>query len=306
MSLLVGPLLAAALFQGEVRVEERVRRLAPFFDPPPGSEIALARHDLTNFGRKIDAERLRGSIRVKPPAGVCLTITRQSDAPDEQVCKPRELSFLMSDLDRYGRLRWQVRAGDGDFGTALTWHSPYRVIISKEIGETTESAGSKPLKFIGSCTSKIDHLGRRIVVKLISGELWSIYFPEHDTLLDADDDTPPAPPSPAGKGEAPKENKGEAPAPISAPKAVSRYEDRQLWAIPRTGSFTMPSSGFQSAGAVTPGIVGGECRYTYSGTSEDPTVGRIECHQVAGFASLYLPLTCLQDIRPKEAGGKYK
>ncbi|MBM4250427.1 MAG: hypothetical protein FJ146_00465 [Deltaproteobacteria bacterium] len=315
MSQFIGTMLATALFQGELREVDRIKRLSKFFDPPPQSEVTLMSHDTTNFGRKIAAERLRGMIRVSPPAGVCLTITRQPDVADERVCKTRELSFLLSDLDRYGMLRWQVSTGEGDFGTTLIWQSPYRVIIAKELGEVADSGKVKPFKFIASCASKMDQLGRRIIVKLISGESWSIYFPDKDTLLDADDDTPPAPPAPSGKGEPPpKEVKGEghhgaeeeAPPPVSTPKAVSRYDDRQVWAIPRTGSFTMPSSGFQSAGAVTPGIVGGECRYTYSGTSEDLDVGRIECHQVAGFNSLYLPLTCLREIRPKARDGKYK
>ncbi len=322
MSLLAGSLLASALFPADLPEKERVKRLTPFFDPPPGATLSLANHDLTNFGRKVAAEHLRGSILVKPPLGTCLIVTRQSDAPDEHVCKPRQLSFVLGDLDRYGKLSWNVQTGEGDFGTPITWNSPYRVVIAKELGEPSEGAKIKPFKFISSCESKSDQLGRRINVSLVTGERWSIYFPEKDTLLDADDATPPAPPPPPGKGDPAKEHKAEghgdhkedahgehkeeAPPPVSTPKAVSRYDDRQIWAIPRTGSFTMSSSGFQSAGAVTPGIVGGECRYTYAGSAEDPTIGRIECHQVAGFASLYLPLTCLKDLQKggRESGHK--
>lgn len=318
MSQLIGTMLASAIFQGELREADKIKRLSKFFDPPPQSVITLMSHDVTNFGAKIAAERLRGMIRVTPPAGSCLTITRQPDVADERVCKSRALSFLLSDLDRYGKLRWRVSTGEGDFGTTLVWESPYRVIIAKELGEVTDSNRVKPFKFIASCSGKMDQLGRRIIVRLISGESWSIYFPDKDTLLDADDDTPPSPPAPPlppGKGEPPPKEakdeghhgaKEEAPPPLPTPKAISRYDDRQVWAIPRTGSFTMPSSGFQSAGSVTPGIVGGECRYTYTGTSEDPDVGRIECHQVAGFNSLYLPLTCLREIRPTARSGLSK
>ena len=73
-------------------------------------------------------------------------------------------------------------------------------------------------------------------------------------------------------------------------------EQRKVWSLPQRDSFEMSSDNFQPAGYVPKGGKG-VCWYRYKGSESDPNVGRLECKDVDKFRSVYLPLSCLSEIR---------
>ena len=318
--------LAAALFTGDVPEVARQKRLAAFFSPAPGAELVLSEHDRRDYGPGVSPLKMRGHIMVKPPPHVCLTIMRSPDADDLVVCKETQVSFTLEDLDDHAKLHWQVTTGEGDFGTELSWPTPYHVAIVVPPGDD-----KTPLdhKYIDSCEPVVDFTGRRIRVHLLTGETWVIRFPQHDRM-------PPQPRSLANleaivtmgkigvgdaaeaqkadaardkaeaaesgeKKEGEKKDGGEASEKPVVKEDPVPYErdDRKEWAIPLRGAYTMSSDHFQPYGSVTPGLRG-LCRYYFNGSKDDPDTGRIECHDVDGYQSVYMALTCLRQIGPEK------
>lgn len=314
---LVALALSATLLKGDLPLAERVAKLAPFFSPKPGQVLELDPTERRDLGTRIKPGKLRGQITVSPPKGVCFTIQRLDSESDDVVCKRQVLTFSYDHLDKNGRLNWKVGTGEGDFGTALSWQSPYRVAIvtpfDKELSDPPE------YRYIDRCEAVKDDNGRRIVLGLASGERWVIRFPAKDELLPQPDPPPNLFMTTAqgrisvkdaaqnkkaeGSGhgsEPPKEGEppaeGAPPAPPPPPAPPNELEDRGVWSIPLRNSYQMASSNFQPFGSVAPGGRG-SCRYNFDGPEEDPTTGRIECHDVDGFKAVFVPLTCLRGIR---------
>lgn len=331
--------LYAALLAGDVPTDVRVRKLAPYFAPPPGAPLQVEERELRDLGpqlraKKLKPERLRGFITVTPPKGQCFTLTRRKDEPDDVICKKTPVAYALGDLDREGHLNWRVVTGEGDFGTDLSWPSSIRVGIVEPFDAKDDAP--PVYKFIRTCTPKRDGvLGRRIELALLSGETWILRFPAEDELLPQPDPLPnlymyqaggkisvkeasehgsEAPPAEGGEhGEAKPEagghgeekaeaggEHGEAAKPAEPPKKkVYQEDDRAEWAIPIRDAYGMPATAFIANGTVAPGLQG-SCRYIYKGTDRDPTTGRVECHHVDGYRLVYLPVACIADIRPRK------
>lgn len=311
---------ASALFPPHLPEPERVKQLSKFFDPAPGEEILLNEEEVRQQGLKTKPENFRGFIKVSPPPGVCFTITRTVDQPDDYVCKPKSMSFRLVDLDRAGRLGWRVATGDDDFGTDLHWRSRYRTGIVMPFNIPDEDP--PVYQFISKCTIDRTPHGRRMRIGMLTGETWIVAFPDQHTL------EPQPKPIPnlfmnvsSGKvsvkdaakqkeAEAAKKGAAEAGAPApehgaapseepAKPKEVaapSQDDDRAIWAIPARNAYTMKGNAFMPHGSVPPGGKG-RCRYNFQGPNEDPETGRLECHDVDGFKNILLPLTCLRDLR---------
>lgn len=314
-------ILASALLKGDIPAEERVEKLTPFFSPKPGEELGFDATEMRDLGKKTPPEKLRGQVVVSPPPGTCFTIERDSRDSDDVICKKTTLSFSFSQLDRNGFLSWKVSTGEGDFGTRLRWRTPYRVAVVTPFDKNLEDPPQ--YRYIRHCDGLNDPAkGRRIVLTMVDGETWIVRFPAKDQLLAQPDPIPnlfmtqtqgrisvkeaaeanrqkeaEAASKDHGKPEA--EGHGAEATPVKAEekdKAPSQDDDRALWSIPLRGSYTMPASNFQPYGSVAPGM-NGECRYNFQGPDEDPNAGRIECHDVDGFKQVYIPATCLGQIR---------
>lgn len=338
-------LASSALVSGDLPLADRLRVLSPMFSPPPGAEVEIHPREVRDLGKKIAPGRLRGTIVVTPPRGHCLTIRRRIEAEDIEVCKRTPLTFTVDDLDKAGRLQWQVVTGDGDFGTPLEWRSPYRVAVIMPYGRDAKKPPT--YKYIRDCRADVSRaIGRRVTVHLFSGETWTLRFPDNDDLLPQPDPIPnlvielpsnllqmslsgkdgegAPPPPPAPGNEAPAAPAKDAPPPKSeehAPKAEHEgggaggdlanmmnifgpgkdRDDRKVWAIGNRGAYRMSADHFESNGAVAASTKG-DCHYVFGGSDEDPDTGRIECHDTAEFAEVFLPLTCLKDIRKKGRG----
>jgi hypothetical protein len=308
---------AAALFSPDLTTPERQARLAPFFSPRPGGSqpIVLDPNELRDFGasRKKLPTRLRGVIQVNPPHGRCLTVTRAADVEDDVVCKPTQLHFVFGDLDKAGTLTWTVVTGDGDYGTTLTWRSPYRTAIVTPFDK--DEADPPEYRYVGACDAeKNGEAGRKITLHLLTGEDWILRFPPADTeepqpdpvpnllvnisggkmsIKDAEEQKEAEKANEGGEGE--KKPADAAPAPVTK---VREKDDRKIWAIPARDAYTMDAAGFLSGGGGGPPGDKGRCRYHYEGPPEDPTTGRVECHDTADFKTVFVPVICLGKIRP--------
>lgn len=319
---LLGTLLAVqALFPANAPEAVRTAALTPLFEPRPGTAFALEARELRDYA-KLSALKFRSYIRVTPPKGRCLTITVSEEEPDEVVCEPRPIAFTIAQLDRKGRLVWRVTTGDGDLGTDLTWPSPYRMAMVTPWNAKPDDP--QVYRFIESCkSSATPDGGRKIALRLLGGETWTIRFPDADKALPQ-----PAQPanlfmhqssekvSVASAGKKEEESKHDTPAqePTKPPPVARRKDateepreisdpndilaDRVWWAISLRGAYEMPASYFQPYGSVARGMEG-RCRYNFDGDPDDPGVGRIECHEVDGFKSVLIPLACIKDIGPR-------
>ena len=324
--------LAAVIFGEGIPHAKRLESLTPHFDPPPGSVVVLDAPEMRDYGHgsrvAVDPGKLRGHIKVKPPRGQCFTLRGSAEIPDESICKPRDLVFTIEDIDRAGRLHWTVMTGEGDFGTDLTWKTPYRLAIVEP--STSKPEDPPQYRFVEKCDVDRDtSLGRRVRIRLFGGQEWSMRLPEEDALLPQPDPIPnlyievgrpkggisadsEAPkkaqgdaPQSEGHGEASKAEghnaeaghgeKGAAVAP-EIPKADDPLEDRKNWSIPMRDSYALDGSLFSTGIPVHRGVQG-KCRYSFLGPDDDPNTGRVECHDLPGFRMLLVPLTCMAKLK---------
>lgn len=182
-------ILTPALFSATLPEAARIKRLAPLFLPQPGQAFKLIERDVREAKKNANALALRGQIMVTPPKGHCLVITVNEERDDEIVCKPRLLVFTLADTDRMGRLNFTVKTGDGDFGTPLSWQSPYRMAIVEPYTNAKEDPPR--YRFIESCRGvRSDFHGRKLEITLLGGEQWVVHIPEHETLMPQPDPPP--------------------------------------------------------------------------------------------------------------------
>jgi hypothetical protein len=340
MNAAVSTALALVLLKDGVPLGKRHEALRPLFDPPPGELVKLDPKEVRDFGpgsrTKVSPSKLRGYIRVRPPKGQCLTLRKSPEDEDLTVCKAKDLVFTLGEIDRAGRLSWTVITGEGDFGTELSWRTPYRLAIVERMDTLPEDPPT--YLFIDRC--EVDSktpLGRRVKISFFSGEEWTLRLPPEDDLLPQPDPVPNLyiargkpkggiPADGAGKpaeGDKPKAEehgtkevhgdghsgeknkpKGES---ISEPaKAMQReeeqFEDRKSWSLPMRDSYKVDGSMFSDGIALKHGAQG-VCRYRYDGPDDDPDVGRMECHDVGGYRMIFAPLTCIGKLRKGSAKG---
>lgn len=294
-------IFAAALFPAEAPLDERVKVLSKFIKPIPGSELKLDEYALKEFAKKDKGRGLiYGNIEINPPKETCFTITRSLGKPDSEVCKKTQLRWQLQDLDRHtGKLSWSIKTGPNDFGTPLTWNTSY--IIAKIIpaGFDFNEANSIPL-FIASCEAAASDpekfMSRRVNLKLLNGETWTIRFPEEDELLPAYE--PPLPPPPQEdekkKKKAAAHGEGVEPEPETKPIPPKP----EAWTLSTRRGYVMHVSQVISGGSAAAKNSQGKCRYQYDGVPGDFDTGRIECHYGDNFLYFYAPLPCLKHIRP--------
>jgi hypothetical protein len=311
---------SAALFSSDLPEAERVARLTRLFEPPVGAELRLDADELRDFSTKHKPTALRGFVRVKPPRGRCLTVQIREDVPDETICKEQTLSFRLGDLRHDGRLVWLVKTGEGDFGTPVSWPTPYRLVLSVPEGKAEEPPERR---FLQGCEARrLDDGERRIVLRFVGGGHWTLKFPKEDTLVRNQPEPVPnlfvaetrSKAGIPGSKEAPAEGGQPAsPAPAPAPAAAGEHgaaaqaapqppprklpveddEEEEKWHIPKRGTYEMSAANFMPFGSVTPGIKG-KCRYSYAGDDVDPVTPRVECRGADGFEQVIIPVVCLQ------------
>lgn len=297
--------LAISLFSATTPENERIRSLAPFFAPPPGSEVTLALDSIPAKDRKKHPETLAGSIAVRPPKGICLTITKRLDTPDVVVCEGRTLAFRAEDLGPDGTLTWQVSTGHGVGTTTISW--PSKIRQGKVVDLSMPWPGPGRPIIIASCQAQETfEYGRKIFLRLLSGEKWVIALPKIDTLIEQ----PPTAPN-LYLGEALTGKKGidaddtNLPNKRIIPRPVFPQDEEKakagewvpVWQTHPRNSMIMSADGFMPQGYATRGLRG-RCLYKYAGHPDDPLSGLIECHSPQDYHWVYVPLTCIGDLQP--------
>jgi hypothetical protein len=269
-----------------------------------GNEIAIQLDSLSEKQRKAHPEQLSGSIVVNPPKGTCFTVTKRLDQSDIVLCDKKTLKFEAEDLNADGSLTWQVSTGHGDIGTTLTW--PSRLRRGKVVDLTMEWPGSSRLVYLYQCNAQesFDY-GRRIFLRLLSGERWVIVLPKEDHLIDQ----PPPMPN-LYIGDDPTKKKGvvldyvaDSITHINVRLVYPSQSEQQkegkwvaTWQTHPRGAMQMSADGFIPEGSQTPGMRG-KCWYKYSGHPDDKESGLIECHDVQDFRWILLPLTCIHELK---------
>ena len=324
--ILITTLLTSSLFGLNTTEAERQKTLELYFSPAPNSTAQISAEDLRKTNRK-NYRKMRGFVTVTPPKGSCFVVTRNQSLPSDYICKRTPLAFNLSDIDRHGKLTWEVKTSPDDIGTILRWQTPYRTIIAiprdRKAPITTGEKKpedfwqSEPPKYIPieSCNDLSNENSRRIELKLFSGESWRFYFPFKHRLLpqpeeisnleianssakrslsDAAKEKKPEPAKePEKHGDDGAEKKEAAPVKDERP---NNYDDRKVWTVSLRNSFEMSSENFHSNNTNTSGDRG-RCRYNFSGPDEDPTTGRIECQDTAEYHMLLIPVTCIAAVK---------
>lgn len=304
--------------------------VSTYFSPPPGSEVRVADSDLAKASTGVQAGQLRGFIEVNPPKGKCLAVFRGEKSGAEHICKKTTLSFRLSEIDRAGVIRWEVKTTTVDPGTILSWRTPYRLamVIARERGKSHPKADSEDYwrslppdyKYIQRCNDISEGGRRKLEVKLFSGESWRFTFPDRHVLLPQPESLPnlyisasgqkrglpdgkpadeSAPKAEEQKPAEPSEEQAPEP-PSDAPKKKvdkpSNTEDRKSWTVPLRGSYGMSADNFHPDSSQTPGTRG-LCRYNFRGPENDPETGRMECQDTPYFHMVLLPMTCLAAVK---------
>jgi hypothetical protein len=323
---LFATLLATSIFGLNAPDAERQEKLKAFFDPAPNSNIEITvRNQKPN--EKLNLKKFRGFISVKPPKGKCFVITRNPTIPSDYICKETPLAFDLTDIDRHGKLTWEVKTGADDTGTVIRWQTTYRTIVAipRRKDDPPPTAKSKPEDFwqsappeylmIESCNDLSNENSRRIELKLFNGESWRLYFPPKHKLLPQPEEIQNLEIANAGGkrslSDAAKDKKEEAKKPDAEKKVAegegteevkkkdelpNNYEDRKFWTISLRNSYVMSSENFHANNTNTSGDRG-LCRYNFSGPEEDPQTGRIECQNTTGYHMLLIPTTCISAVK---------
>ena len=318
-------LSGVAFFPKTMPEAERVKRLAPHFDPPPTELLKLDPLELVNMDKKRPFSA-RGFIKVTPPVGQCWIITKKQSKQDKRICQASVVSFELNDVQKNGILSWEISTGPSDMGTKISWQTPYRVArIIPQGGLFTEAPQSVPLL---SCKRKTSINGQRqIVLKTGFGETWSITFPEKDDKL------PEPKPEPnlyhtygtsSGSAFQKKSVKGTKidntdyyrdvvvdPDDVEANNEANTKKEKvglsrvlkggdkrtyYTYSFGTKGAYVMPSDAFTNLGS--PRGLLGKCRYKYVGAKQDPASGVIDCYLTDTYDSVVMPLSCSAPYEP--------
>lgn len=307
-----------ALFPPNTALQDRLRLLDPFFDPPLGSEIKADPAELREKrDRPLD---IQGYVKISPPPGRCFILRKSPKEPDQNICKAKDVAFSMRELREDGSIQWLLIQGPNDSGTPIMWQTPYRLARVIELGQF-DSAINKTIP-IASCEAEENSFQRKLTLTLMSGQKWIVLFPEKDIPLAPERKIPnlfvrvlasatdgnwqPMEASSGGefKGSDERSANYEPDSDRHALLALrlsGRYKEIEdevyRFNFEKRGSFEMNSSQVQERSA--PIGMNGLCRYRYQGAPLDPQSGVIECFNSESYDALYMHLTCSGQFAPK-------
>jgi hypothetical protein len=149
---------------------------------------------------------------------------------------------------------------------------------------------------------KSDDKKRKIVLDTFHGETLTIQFPEVDELLPQPDPIPNLEVFQVAKkvgidlsGETKTKREREAKLLSLAGTGVDE-KGKLMWRLSPRDTYHMDSANVM-VGSSNPRGAKGRCWYKYSGERSEPKIGVIECHGLPDFKWIYLPLTCIDQIR---------
>lgn len=322
-------LFAGALFQPNASLEKRLEILGRHLSVKPGKTIEIDRsylRDVAPINKK--PEKIYGTIQISPPKGSCFIITTHEERSDLEICKPTWVKWLLEDIDRNtGRISWTIKTGPDDFGTPVSWQTPYTIAKVIPLSGEFHKSNSSPV-FFKTCVAtqaRDDGTPRKITLTTFDNKKWLIRFPDKDVPLPAvmTEEEAYAIEQKALAEEAAKKKEAEGghggghggeheekkePPPEEAPKAppvnpdepprkVAEKDAAEAWTINTRRGFEMNVGNFISDGSMPPGKKG-TCRYSYDFIPGDFSRGRVECHNADQFLYMYVVLPCMETIIP--------
>lgn len=296
---------SSGLISGDMTLKDRIEILRPYFSPKFHEFIHI--DPLEEQSRKYlnNTYDMKGYISVNPPPGNCFIIQRKDNREDISVCKKRYLSFYLRDLNQKGQLSWLVKTGPDDFGSKVSWESPYR--FGKLVSNDMPWPGDARDFMIKSCVVTSDgSQGRKITINLFHSRSWSIRIPKKELLVKQ-----PMRPKPflyvqqseSSNGLASPKQTSEQTEQAGQPSKKNIFEpdkDEDLntikssWQMHPRNAFHLDQK-FVNLGSSVPTGAQGKCRYKYSGYDFDPSTGALECKNIGDFKWIYLPLPCLKE-----------
>ncbi len=281
-------------------LDERIKKVAPYFDPPVGQNVSIE----TEPALPIKAiEKDIGYIRIAPPAGTCIVVKRSEKLRDVKICKPHVLSFKYEDLDLQGYLRWLVFEKENDMGIPIAWPSPYRFGKYIDAFDTTTLV---PF-ILRSCD--ITHNGdgsRKIRLTLAGGVGWSVDFPKTDALVPQPKQDKPNLYVQSGiavggfvkvETQAQKEAREKSYNPDLDIQDESNPDFiKTPWQIHPRNSYYMNGANFKTDDR-PPLLKKTVCRYRYPESSQQDA--EFECRNIYKFRWLYMHLACLEKPKSK-------
>ncbi len=236
-----------------------------------------------------------------PPKGHCFIIQRFENQRDDFICERKKIPVTVKDLHFDGSIRWIVKTGKGDYGTNISWKTPHR--IGKVVDLDMEWPGPSRYVYIHNCVAiNSQQLGRQAILNLMNEQRIVIHFPDKDQLL----------PQPSARSNLPVHNikkkvgldaKSQLAKRQKRKKLMSlagtgiTKEGRLAWQITPRNAYYMDSANLLAETSNPRGAIG-KCWYKFKGERFDPESGILECHGTADYKWVYLPLTCINQLRP--------
>ena len=297
-SILAQSLIAAkgSLFSPSAPEADRQEILKAFFTPAGKSRVHLDPRELNQERKRTHFHELRGWIRVTPPGGACLIIRKKTHIEDIRVCKPKNISFSLKDIEPDGRILWDIKTGPLDFGTYMWWQTPY--LVGKYVSHSMPWPGPSAAFYLSSCSLRHEGEERILDLNLIPENRISIRFPRIEVPAPQPEQAIPRlyiqhRSHTSGLIKADKGKSGsQRPDPDQAVEHKNSNAIRSDWQLHPRGSYRLEGR------RVLTGQTGGgpgKCRYRYSGYEYHPEFAAIECHRIGDYKWLYLPLPCLKE-----------
>lgn len=288
-----------------------------FFFPSPNKPVEIDQSELFGKGIKNQPLEIRGFIQISPPPHQCLIISRTEELADSRICKQQVLSFSASHLAADGSINWSVATPNHEEPVYIRWPTPHRIGKAVIIGHNIDG-NSFPVLILSCKNESSEAGGRKLRLQIAGRRDFVIRLPPTDQLIQ-----PQPEPFPNLFVQNVENQKGGIPVEgvkslftmnedrkkKAGNRAPDNFEDPRTlkpqpaldmidsWKIGRRGVFEMEASYLNSNGSQPHGVAG-KCRYTFQGASDDPSSGYIECQRTSEFQWLYLPLTCIHELKP--------
>lgn len=309
--LLANTILAASssLFESSLPQDARLKQLAPYFDPSFNEIVTVDKHGLRERKHQGKHYLLKGHITVKPPKGFCFTVRVDLNRSDYQVCEAKKIPFRLGDINGHGEINWTVSTGPQDFGTKVTWKTPYRV--GRVVDQSMSWPGPSRDIIIKSCKAvKSGNENRELVLSFFYQGDWKIRIPKQDILV-------AQPKSPQPNLYVQKSESSSSFTKIADAKAKKELKERTGTVLPEPDSDENPNTietNWQMhprnsyslqvnnvfLGADNPQGAPGRCQYRINGYENDPSSGALECHDTGPYHWIYIPISCIKDIFNQE------
>jgi hypothetical protein len=317
----LGFFLAAGLIPNNAPLAKRLEVLDKYFEPKIGhlSEIDPG----TIRDKMVSAKNLGkfgGVIKVKPPKGLCFTITTSPFRTDSKVCHETSLRWSLDDINlESGTINWTIKTSQLDFGTPVSWKVPY--VIAKVLPPEAEffKENSTPIYFKSCQASQGDKnmQPRKITLTKFDNSKWILRLPEKDEHINSlnlsrpgevwgdaykakkdDDQQTPSAPAPESTENTAETTKTE-PSEVATTASEPPIDDLEPWTIASGRAFEMSVENFISDVSMPPGRKG-SCRYVFDYIPGNLERGRFECHDTGEYRYVYAFLPCLGSLAPKE------